>query len=58
MTLIEYAEYELLRKRLSILEDKLPDDADWPKIEFALKDVEDIDAVISTLRSITRVYGE
>ncbi len=58
MTLVEYAEYVLLEKRLSVLEGKLPADADWPEVEFTLREVEDIDAVISSLQSIRRVYGE
>jgi hypothetical protein len=58
MTLVEYAEYELLRKRLSILGDKLPDYHDFPEVQFSLKEVQDIDAVISSLQSIQRVYGQ
>ena len=59
MTLIEYVESLLLSKRLSILEKKHPPvDNDFPEIEFALKEVEGIDALISALQSIRRVYGQ
>jgi hypothetical protein len=58
MTIAEYAELMLLRKRAAILEQKLPLDAEYPEVEFALKEVEDLEALISTLKSVGRVYGE
>ncbi len=58
MTIAEYAELLLLRKRASILEAKLPLDHEFPEIEFTLKEVQDLDAFIDTLKSVRRVYGE
>jgi hypothetical protein len=57
MTVSTYAEYTLLRKRLAILDGKGPEPDDHPDIELSLKEVRDIDAVISTLQSIRKVYG-
>ncbi len=37
---------------------KLPLDHDFPEIEFTLKEVQDLDALIATLQSVRRVYGE
>jgi hypothetical protein len=58
MKLIEYVEYNLLRKRLSILDKKLPDYHGFEEVEFSFKEVEDIDALISSLQSIRKVYDE
>ncbi|MGJ0508330.1 MAG: hypothetical protein ACR652_14660 [Methylocystis sp.] len=58
MKAIEYVEYTLLRTRLSILDKKLPDYNDFEEVEFSLKEVQDIDALISSLQSIRKVYDE
>ncbi len=58
MKVIEYVEYTLLRKRLAILDKKLPDYHDFEEVEFSLKDGQDIDAIISSLQSIRKVYDE
>jgi hypothetical protein len=57
MTISEYAEQILLRKRLVLLEAKESDSDDFPDIEFTLREVQDIYALISALQSVVRVYG-
>ncbi len=58
MTIVEYVELLLIRKREAILESKLPLDHEFPEIEFTLKEVQDLDAFIATLQVVRRVYGE
>jgi hypothetical protein len=61
-TELEAAERQLLKTRLGILEHKW----EWvdeerkqhyPDIEFTLREVRDIDAMVSTLHDVKRVYG-
>jgi hypothetical protein len=56
MTILEYAELILLRKRLSLLETKESGSDEFPDIDFTLREVQDIYALISALQSVTRVY--
>jgi hypothetical protein len=61
-TELEAAERRLLERRLDILEHnwRLVDEEQkqyYPEIEFALREVRDIDAVMSTLADVKRVYG-
>ncbi len=58
MTIAEYAELLLLRERVSLLENELPLETEFPEIEFSLEDFKDLEAVITTLHSIRKVYGE
>jgi hypothetical protein len=61
-TLTEYAERELLTKRLKVLDDKWgrigdQEQLNYRVVEFTLGEVKDINAVIDTLRNIKSVYG-
>jgi hypothetical protein len=61
MTVEEYVEMMYLRKRLSLLDYKFDhgfnhDEA--PDVEVTLKEIEDINSLISSLRSVGRVYGQ
>jgi hypothetical protein len=56
MTIVEYAEQILLRKRLEILEAEESDSDEFPDIDFTLREVQDIYALISALQSVARVY--
>ncbi len=58
MTIAEYAELLLLRKRVSLLENELPLENEFPEIEFGLEDFQDLEALITALHSIRKVYGE
>jgi hypothetical protein len=58
----EYAERELLTKRLKILDDKWErigdqEQLDYRAVEFTLGEVKDIHAVIDSLRNVKSVYG-
>lgn len=62
MTLLEYFEMHLLHKRWRILDqqwDMVRDEcqSEYPEVEFKLKEVSDINAVIDTLSVIRRMYA-
>ncbi len=62
MTLLDYMEMQLLYKRWKLLDhqwDMVSDEckSEYPKAEFALKEVSDISAVIGTLSVIRRMYA-
>ena len=62
MTLLDFEEMHLLNKRLKILNqrwDMVSDElkSEYPEADFTLKEVSDIDAIISTLNVIRRMYA-
>ena len=62
MTLSDFEEMQLLYKRWKILDqqwDMVSDESqsEYPEADFTLKEVSDIDAIISTLNVIRRMYA-
>jgi hypothetical protein len=62
-TITNYAERELLAKRLKILNDKWDrlgdqEQLEFPDIDFTLRDFQDIIATANTLVNIRSVYGD
>ena len=62
MTLLDFEEMNLLTKRLKILNQQwnmVSDESksEYPEADFTLKEVSDIDAIISTLNVIRRMYA-
>lgn len=62
MTLLDYMEKRLLYKRWKLLDqqwDMVSDESqsEYPEPDFTLKEVSDIDAIISTLNVIRRMYA-
>jgi hypothetical protein len=58
MTVEEYVEMTYLYKRWQLLDKRFDcSSGEFPDVEVALKEVEDIDALMDSLRSIHKVYG-